>query len=119
MRRRWLLAGTLPLCSLILGLVETSPDRLADTDSLFSTFMAAVCVLLVFCWYRVDAGERGYRTSWGLSVGMLLVTTIALPWYLVRSRSGVQVLIALLLATAMFVLCCLMYRVGSALAGVA
>lgn len=116
-RRQWLLLGALPVCSILLGAVETAPARLLDTDSLFSTCMAALFVLLVFCWYRVDAAGRAYRTSWGLNIAMLLVTAFALPWYLVRSRDGFRIAVALLGATLMFVLCALLYRVGSAIAG--
>jgi hypothetical protein len=117
MRKRWLLIGAVPAGAFILGVAETRPDRLLDMDSLFSTFMAVVCLLLVFCWYRVDARDRGYRTSWGLNAAMVLVTAIALPWYLVRSRSGLQIPVALLSATAVFVLGGLLYRFGSVLGG--
>jgi hypothetical protein len=117
LRRRWLLAGSLPACVFLLGLLETDPDRLRDTDSLFSTCMAVLLVLLVFWWYRTDASDRGYRTSWGLNTAMVLLTAFALPWYLVRSRSGLQIPLALLCATGLFVLCGLLYGLGSAIAG--
>lgn len=116
MRRKWLLAGALPAGAFVLGLVETNPDRMLDMDSLFSTAMAAAFVLMVFCWYRADAGDRGYRTSWGLNIAMLTVTVFALPWYLVRSRSGVPAAVALLFATGTFVLCGAAYRLASTLA---
>jgi hypothetical protein len=116
-RRQWLLLGALPVCSILFGALETAPARLLDTDSLFSTWMAALFVLLVVRWYRVDAHDRAYRTTWGLNIAMVLVTAFALPWYLVRSRDGYRIALALLGATLMFVLCALMYRAGSALAG--
>jgi hypothetical protein len=115
MRKRWWLMGAVPAGTFILGLAETRPDRLIDMDSLFSTFMAFVCLLLVFCWYRSDARDFGYRTSWGMNTAMLVVTAIAVPWYLVRSRSGMQIPIALLSALGMLVLCGLSYSFGSAL----
>lgn len=116
-RRQWLLLGALPVCSILLGAAETAPARLLDTDSLFSTCMGALFVLLVFRWYRVDAAARAYRTSWGLNIAMLLVTVFALPWYLVRSREGFRIAVALLGVTSMFVCCALLYLAGSSLAG--
>jgi len=110
-------AGALPLSTFILGVAETRPDRLLDMDSLFSTFMAVVGLLLVFWWYRADAGERGYRTSWGLDAAMLLFTPVAVPWYLARSRDGLQVPVALLCALGLFVLCGLGYALGSFVGG--
>lgn len=45
-----------------------------------------VALVLVFWWYHVDKGERGYRAGPLMNGGMLLVMVIALPVYLVRSR---------------------------------
>jgi hypothetical protein len=112
-RGQWWFVGALPLCALVLGAVDRHPERMVDMDSLFSTCIATVCVLLVFCWYRIDAKARGYGTSWGMSIAMILITVVALPWYLIRSRKGGRSALALTAALGVFVLCCLAYRLSS------
>jgi hypothetical protein len=112
---KWLLVGALPPCALLLGIADRHPDRILDVDSLFSTCMAALCVALACFWYWLDARERNYRRSWGLGIAMVLVTCIALPWYLIRSRSGARRVLTLAKAVGLFVLCGVVYRLASTL----
>lgn len=41
---------------------------------------------LCFYWYRLDSDSRHYRRSKPLNIGIILLATVALPYYLVRSR---------------------------------
>lgn len=41
---------------------------------------------LSFYWYRLDSDIRHYRRSKPLNIGIILFATVALPYYLVRSR---------------------------------
>ncbi len=47
---------------------------------------ALLGVAMVFAWYRMDAGQRGYRRSPLLDVMVVAVTILALPHYLFRTR---------------------------------
>ncbi|HLQ11606.1 MAG TPA: hypothetical protein VK130_00005 [Steroidobacteraceae bacterium] len=87
-------------------------SELEDAGNI-TAIAAGLIVALIFYWYRRDARDRGYRTTWGLHTAMVVVTAIALPWYLVRSRAGVagrsKALGAL---AALFVLVMACYRLG-------
>jgi hypothetical protein len=41
-----------------------------------------------FLWYCADSDERGFRRPRWLGAAMILLTPIAVPWYLVRTRAG-------------------------------
>lgn len=110
---KWRVVGAFPLCALLLGLTDRHPERLQDMDSLLSTWIAALCVALAFCWYWLDARERSYRRSWGMGIAMVLVTCIALPAYLIRSRPGARRWLSIARALGLFVLCGLVYRFAS------
>jgi hypothetical protein len=43
---------------------------------------------LCFLWYVADSDERGFRRPRWLGAAMILLTPIAVPWYLVRTRAG-------------------------------
>jgi hypothetical protein len=112
-RTKWLPIGALPICALLVGVADRPPETLIDGDSLLSTFIAVVCVLLVFLWYRLDTNERCYRRTWGLGIAMLLLTVFALPWYMIRSRPGAWGLVTLTKGIGVFILCGLVYQLSS------
>jgi formate-dependent nitrite reductase membrane component NrfD len=46
-----------------------------------------LCVsFLGFLWYRIDSDERNYKRSRGLNTAMIVLTILAMPYYLLRSR---------------------------------
>ncbi len=110
---KWWLVGAFPVCALLVGFTDRHPDQLLDADTLISTWIAALCVVLAFCWYWLDARERNYRRSWGMGIAMVLVTCIAMPVYLIRSRPGARSLLTIAKALGVFVLCGLLYRLAS------
>lgn len=68
-----------------------------------SFVFSIVGVGLIFQWFRVDAGVRGYRRSGLLDVGVIALAIIALPYYFLRSRGvlrGAAATIVMLLAAA-------------------
>jgi len=74
----------------------------------------ALIVALIYLWFRGDARGRGFSTSWGMNTSMVLVTTIALPWYLVRSRVGARARGKAMAGLAVtFILSMACYRVGA------
>lgn len=59
--------------------------------------------VLVFAWYRLDADERGFHRSPWLSVGIIGLGIVAMPWYFFRSRGARGGAIALGIAVALLV----------------
>jgi hypothetical protein len=43
---------------------------------------------LCFLWYVADSDERGFRRPRWLGAAMILLTPVAVPWYLIRTRDG-------------------------------
>ncbi|MBP8267135.1 MAG: hypothetical protein KAX47_11330 [Zoogloea sp.] len=41
---------------------------------------------IVFAWYHFDSNARGYPRSRWLNISMVMVSLLALPYYLIRSR---------------------------------
>jgi hypothetical protein len=48
--------------------------------------LVGIFVFLVFLWYRLDTDQRAYRRTLFLSVGVIFLSVIALPYYFFRSR---------------------------------
>lgn len=79
------LAGVTALAA---GLADRGGAPTADAG-VGSVAAALFIVVLILHWYRHDAQSRGYRTTLTLNAAMALLTAVALPWYLVRSRAGI------------------------------
>lgn len=67
---------------------------------------------LTFTWLYFDSLGRGYRPSLLLKVGVLLLAAVAVPWYLLRSRTGSARWIALARLAGFFVLLVLAASTG-------
>ena len=61
------------------------PGRIYTKSDLIFALAGAI---LIFVWYRLDANERGYRRSPWLSIAVVGVTIVALPYYFFRSRGA-------------------------------
>jgi hypothetical protein len=59
------------------------PGQLIAPSSLVLSFAA---LFFIFLWYRIDSDSRGFRRSPLLSVAVVGVTILALPYYLIRTR---------------------------------
>lgn len=71
------------------------PDQMYPQSDLW--FMP-VFVFLIFLWYRLDSNERSYKRSPWLSVSVVAIAAIGLPYYLFRTRGFKRGLIAVVLA---------------------
>jgi hypothetical protein len=67
---------------------------------------------LTFAWVHFDSLQRGFRASLLLRLGVVLLAVLALPWYLIRSRSGSARWIALARLAAFFLVLVLAATVG-------
>jgi hypothetical protein len=97
---------------LVAGLVDGRTGPGPEPNAL-ATLGLVIPVLLVFCWYRLDAADQNYDTSWGLSLSMAAITVIAVPWYLFRSRGAARGALAVGGMVVVFVAAMLCYRLGT------
>jgi MFS family permease len=68
------------------------PGRMQPPSDLW---FLAVFALLGLAWYRLDSDQRSYRRTPLLSVAVIAVAAIALPYYFFRSRGAKRGLMAL------------------------
>ncbi len=64
------------------GMTQSPPALSLGSSLIFS--------LLVFMWYWVDSQARGFRRQPLLSVAVVAVAFLAIPYYLFRSRAAGQ-----------------------------
>lgn len=50
--------------------------------------LGLVADYLCFLWYVADSAERGFRRPRRLGAAMILLTPVAVPWCLMRTRAG-------------------------------
>lgn len=99
----------LPILALVFGCLEYGPGR---GPELWTTHVL-LSLALVFLWFWRDARARGYKASVFLMLAMLVLTVVALPYYLFRSRglgAGIQ---ALALSILVFAGTMVAYHVGA------
>ena len=78
-------------------------EAFGRSDILFSV----IATLLVFAWYRFDSDERSYRRTPFLSVAVVALAVLALPYYFFKSRGFARGSVAVCL----FIVCCGAYLV--------
>ncbi|MFL6673227.1 MAG: hypothetical protein ACJ8LG_08055 [Massilia sp.] len=72
---------------------------------------------LCFAWYRQDSEVRHYPRSRWLNTAMVVLSVIAMPYYLVRSRASGERLRAILRCAGFALLMVLASAVGMVLSG--
>lgn len=85
MSKKAIILVVLALASLLAGMIGQyywpgAPFSAADA------VYALVGAFLIFAWYHIDAGQRGYRRSIWLNAGVILLAIVAVPYYFFRSR---------------------------------
>jgi len=103
----------LPVASLVFGCLEYGPARGPESGSVPLLLHALVTLSLVFVWFLLDARDRGYKASIALRAAMVILTVVALPYYLFRSRGFAGGLRALALSILVFAGTMVAYRLGS------
>jgi hypothetical protein len=103
--------GALALVSFAGPLIEVVLTGDVDPLGKFELGETVLALALVFWWYHVDKDEHAYRAGPLLNGGMLLLTAVAMPIYLVRSRGWKRGAIAILVAALVFAA---LYALGEA-----
>ncbi len=67
---------------------------------------------LIFAWYLADTQQRGYTRTALLNIAIILVSVVAVPYYLLRSRPRGQRLKAITRMLGVFVLLLLAMLAG-------
>jgi hypothetical protein len=106
----------LPALSLVFGCLEYGPLQGPERGSLLLTLHAIASLAVVSAWFWIDARRRAYKASIVLRVAMFILTVVALPYYLFRSRGLAGGLKGLALSVLVFAATMMAYRVGSLLA---
>ena len=108
-----LVLAAIPVTGLALGVLS----QFVRPGQVWGYLLLAVCGVaqsfLIFLWYRLDAQKRGFRRSKVLNTGIAGITTLALPYYLFRSRGFLGGLAAIVLALLLFLGTLFMIIVGA------
>ena len=106
----------LPAVAVVFGCLEFGPGHGPDPGGSLFTLHVVLSLAVVFVWFSMDARERAYRPSTFLQIAMVALTSLALPYYLFRSRGVAGGFRALGLALLTFAGTMAAYHVGTWLA---
>lgn len=67
-------------------------------------WLMPVFVFLIFLWYRLDSNSLSFRRTRWLSLGIIAIAIVALPYYLFLSRGLKRGLVALGWAVLVFLI---------------
>lgn len=87
-----LLVAYVATLSAVLGYLGAHGVQASDGSVIVTTLIGN---LLAFWWYVADSSERGYQRPPLLGVAVIAAATLAIPYYLLRSRTKGQKLEAL------------------------
>jgi amino acid transporter len=74
----------------VAGVVDAHDMALHVQSNGWAVLSSLMFSYLCFYWYRLDSEARLYRRSRWLSVGVVMLAIVAVPYYLVRSRPAGQ-----------------------------
>jgi amino acid transporter len=99
----------------VAGVVDAHDMALHVQSNGWAVLSTLIFSYLSFYWYRLDSEARLYRRSRWLSVGVVMLAIVAVPYYLVRSRPAGQKRRALLRLAGF----CVLLGAAGALGGLA
>lgn len=76
--------------TLVAGVVDAHDMALHVQSNGWAVLSTLMFSFLSFYWYRLDSEARQYRRTRWLSVGVVMLAIVAVPYYLVRSRPAGQ-----------------------------
>jgi predicted membrane channel-forming protein YqfA (hemolysin III family) len=116
-RRLWVL-GAIPVFFAVTGLFGPATVNPATAPDAMVTVQALGAIAAILLWVRLDALQRKRRVSWILWLTLAGLTSVALPYYLLRSRGAGAGLRAIGWGLVVFSVTMLFYRLGSYLSAV-
>jgi hypothetical protein len=111
LRFKLLALGLLALLSFAGPLGEMLITGGIEPFGKFELGETVLALVLVFWWYHLDKAETGYRAGVLMNGGMLALTAVAMPIYLIRSRGWKRGALAVAIAAAVFAV---LYGLGEA-----
>jgi hypothetical protein len=110
----------LGVVSLVGPMLEVALTGSVEPFGKFELGETVVAVGLVFWWYHLDKGEHNYQAGPLMNAGMVALTLVAMPIYLIRSRGwkagGIATVIAAVVLAITYALGEIGERLGAALA---
>lgn len=100
-----------------LSFVSGATSTPSPTASSLEMFWIVLMAWLIFLWYRLDSDQRGFRRSPGLSVAVVLIAAVGIPWYLWQSRGPQEARLAILQAVGVFLGSVILSALGASLFG--
>ncbi|MYM74263.1 hypothetical protein GTP56_18970 [Duganella sp. FT134W] len=71
----------------LLGAVSGSfVARHVPEPSWWPLISGLIASIVIFCWYRVDSIQKGFKRTFWLSVGVIAIAPLAIPLYVVQSN---------------------------------
>jgi hypothetical protein len=119
MRPKYAALALLGAVSLVGPILEVAFTGSVEPYGKFELGETIVSVALIFWWYHLDKHEHNYEAGPLMNAGMVALTLVAMPIYLIRSRGwksgGIATAIAAAVLGITFALGELGERIGAAL----
>jgi hypothetical protein len=112
MTRSTRVLAAIPVLSIAAGVLSTSGGSSGSLGNTLVLVQSVGSIALIVFWFLLDARDRNYRASWGLKISMVVLTVVALPYYLFRSRGASGGLRALLVSVALLIVSMVGYAVA-------
>jgi hypothetical protein len=107
-----MLLVTIAVASFIFGAVDQYffPGNAWPPTAIIHTLVG---IFVVFLWYRRDSDELGYPRSSLLTIGVVAIAVLALPYYFFRSRGLKRGAVATALLLLVYAGCMALYVAGA------
>jgi hypothetical protein len=90
------LAGLLLLTGLAEAIYTHMQSRGYPIPASLQFGVAIMCLVLIFVWFHNDTNSHAYKRSTWLVAGILCISALTVPYYLVRSREKGKKIMALI-----------------------
>jgi riboflavin transporter FmnP len=88
--------------SLVMPVIEVAVTGGIEDFGKWALAQNLLCLPPIFWWYHTDKAEKGYRAGPLMNAGVIALTVVALPVYLVRTRGWKRGALSIAKGTAIF-----------------
>lgn len=74
----------------------------SDSAQTVETLLIFSMALLIYLWYRFDSDQYGFQRTPLLNIGMIMLSAVAMPYYLIQTRGWPGARSSILKAIAVF-----------------